>query len=281
MNTIISGAGYVGLVAACCLANSGDQVTCVEANETKLKLLNRGELKLKSRFLKVIRKLGRSFFESDPLLYPLTGDRCIEYAFVIKSLIGLDKNKYKKVLDIGCAASPLTTIIKEIGFTVDGIDLLPSPYIYEGVNYIQGDFLSVELKNSLYDVVVLCSTVEHIGLEGRYGTPSIASGDIKALEKVREVLNHDGILILTIPYGEERTIRPLHRVYNKNSKLIKYAYEKFEILAEEFYKNNSAHVWGKCKEIEARRVVPSEDNYALGLFVFRKKGNDGYYDSKK
>lgn len=42
MNIIVVGAGYIGLVAACCLANSGHQVTCVETNEAKLKLLNQG-----------------------------------------------------------------------------------------------------------------------------------------------------------------------------------------------------------------------------------------------
>jgi len=42
MNLIVIGAGYVGLVAACCLADSGHQVTCVEANEARLKLLNQG-----------------------------------------------------------------------------------------------------------------------------------------------------------------------------------------------------------------------------------------------
>jgi SAM-dependent methyltransferase len=211
--------------------------------------------------------LGRSFFESNPL----TGDRCIEFAFVIKSLVSLDKDiGIKKVLDIGCFASPLTTIINEIGFTVDGIDLSPSPYIYEGVNYMQDDFLSVDLKDSLYDVVVLCSTVEHIGLSGRYSSPSIRGGDIKALEKVKQILNPHGILILTIPYGKEKTIKPLHRVYNKNSKLLKYAYDNFEVMIEEFYKNNQENIWIKCKEDEAREVVPSEDNYALGLFVFKK-----------
>jgi len=30
MNIIVIGAGYVGLVTACCLANTGQQVTCVE-----------------------------------------------------------------------------------------------------------------------------------------------------------------------------------------------------------------------------------------------------------
>lgn len=232
------------------------------------------ELKLKPKLFRIIRKyalkFGRAFFVPDPLSNPLTGDRCIEYAFVVKSLASLDKNKYKKVLDIGCSASPLTTIIKEIGFTVDGIDLSPSPYIYEGINYIQSDFLSVELKDSLYDVVVLCSTVEHIGLEGRYGSSSIEGGDIKALEKVKQSLNPDGILILTIPYGEEKTIRPLHRVYNKNSKLLRYAYNNFEVVIEEFYKNDPKNIWIKCEEVEARKVTPSEDNYALGLFAFKK-----------
>jgi len=41
MDILVIGAGYVGLVAACCPANSGYQVTCVEANESKPKLLRR------------------------------------------------------------------------------------------------------------------------------------------------------------------------------------------------------------------------------------------------
>ncbi|HUV45506.1 MAG TPA: NAD-binding protein [Dehalococcoidia bacterium] len=42
MNLIVIGAGYVGVVASCCLANSGHQVKCVETNEARLKLLNQG-----------------------------------------------------------------------------------------------------------------------------------------------------------------------------------------------------------------------------------------------
>jgi SAM-dependent methyltransferase len=228
----------------------------------------------KSKLFRILRrsalKVGRAFFESDPLSNPLAGDRCIEYAFVVRNLVGLDKKTYKIVLDVGCLASPLTTIVKEIGFTVDGIDLLPSPYVYEGINYIQGDFLSADLKDSLYDVVILCSTVEHIGLAGRYGSPSLEDGDIKALEKVKQILKSAGILILTIPYGQEKIIRPLHRVYNKDSKLLKYAYANFKVEIEEFYKNNAQNVWVICEEGEAKRVAPTEDNYALGLFMFRK-----------
>lgn len=230
-------------------------------------------IKLKSRTIKLIRKLALKltpFLESDPLSYPLSGDRCIEYAFVIKNLIKLNRNEYKTVLDIGCWASPLTTIIKEIGFDVDGIDLPPSlPILYNGVKYIQGDFLLVNIKNP-YDVVVLCSTIEHIGLGGRYSSENKEGEDIKALEKVKKILAPNGILIITIPYGEEKTIKPLHRVYNKTSRLLKYAYNNFKVETEEFYKNNLENVWVNCEESEARKIKPSEDNYALGLFVFRK-----------
>jgi len=154
---------------------------------------------------------------------------------------------------------------------------------YDGINYIQGDFLSVELRGT-YDIVILCSTIEHIGLEGRYGSSSIKEGDIEALKKIKKILNPNGILILTIPYGKEKTIKPLHRVYNKDSKLLRYAYKNFEVLSEEFYKNNSKNIWIKCTEIEAKKVVPSEDNYALGLFVFRKGENSrvmGRYQHEK
>jgi len=232
--------------------------------------------KLKSRLFKMIRrfalKLWSPLFEGDPLSNPLAGDRCIEYAFVIKNLLNLDRSKYKAVLDIGCSGSPLTTVIKELGFSIDGLDLLPSPLIYENVAYIRGDILSTENLRSSYDIVVLCSTIEHIGLGRRYSSKDVERGDIKTLERVKDILAPNGLLILTIPYGEQRAIRRLHRVYNKNGELLKYASDNFEVEVEEFYKNNLDNIWVKCEEYEARRVVPSEDNYALGLFVFRRKG---------
>ena len=43
MNVTVVGAGYVGLVAACCLAGSGHQVTCVEKDQDKLAVLKQGK----------------------------------------------------------------------------------------------------------------------------------------------------------------------------------------------------------------------------------------------
>lgn len=228
------------------------------------------KIKLKRKIYALSLKIGvkmQSVIVELSRLNPLDGDRCIEYAFIVKNLLKLDKEKHQTILDIGCVPSPLTTIMEELGFNVDGIDLRRSPLLYDGVNYIQGDFLSIDLKN-VYDIIVLCSTIEHIGLGDRFGSENLQDGDIKALEKVKKHLAPNGILLITLPYGEEKIIKPVHRVYNKNSKLLKYAYNNFEITSEEFFKNNDENIWVKCEEAEARTIKPSQNNYALGLFAF-------------
>jgi len=42
MALVVIAAGYAGLVAACCLVNSGHEVTCVQVDEAKLKFLKQG-----------------------------------------------------------------------------------------------------------------------------------------------------------------------------------------------------------------------------------------------
>lgn len=60
MNLVVIGAGYVGLVVACCLANSGYRVTCVEADEAKLKLLNQGITPIQEKGIDQLLKQGLS-----------------------------------------------------------------------------------------------------------------------------------------------------------------------------------------------------------------------------
>ena len=202
---------------------------------------------------------------------PLSGDRGIEHAFVVKNLVHLDKKEYQKVLDVGSYCSPLTSIVREIGFDVDSLDMARSPYSYEGVRFLQGDFLAMELGESSYDVVVLCSTVEHIGLKGRYGSDEVIDGDLIAIDKVYQILRPGGLLIMTVPFGQEQVIRPYHRVYSRDGRLLARVSEGFDLLQKEFYKNNDDNVWTKCSENEAGNTVPSKSNYSLGLFAFEKR----------
>lgn len=56
----IIGAGYVGLVAACCLANAGHRVTCVKGDKVRLKLLNQGLSPIREKGVDRLIKQGIS-----------------------------------------------------------------------------------------------------------------------------------------------------------------------------------------------------------------------------
>jgi SAM-dependent methyltransferase len=221
------------------------------------------------------QRLHRFFSgRSDLFANPLFGDRCIEYAFVIEQLAPLDRNK--SVLDVGCCGSPLTTVVKGMGFhTVHGIDLLPSPLDFPGVDFFSGDFLTTTDLCPRYDVVVFCSSIEHFGLAGRYKSKSHSDGDLRALRRAIDLLPAGGVLVLTLPYGVEKTFAPWHRVYNKGSELLKCALANLQLNTEKFFARVASNPWAACTEEQAARVVPTANSYALGMFAFARPEREG------
>ncbi len=140
------------------------------------------------------------------------------------------------MLDVGCCGSPLTTAIRAMGFQkVHGIDLMPTPVNFPGIQFFSGDFLTAAELNPHYDIVIFCSSIEHFGLGGRYGAQDSNDYDLRALRKATDLLPAGGVLVLTVPYGVERTIAPWHRVYNKESKLLKQASANMDLKSESFF----------------------------------------------
>ena len=65
-----------------------------------------------------------------------------------------------------------------------------------------------------FDVAVSISSVEHDGL-GRYGDPIDPTGDLKAMQKIKELLKPDGWLILGVPVGSDALVWNAHRIYGR------------------------------------------------------------------
>ena len=69
MRVTVFGSGYVGLVTGACLADAGNHVACVDVDETKIAMLNAGELPIYEPGLDAVvassREAGRLSFTTD------------------------------------------------------------------------------------------------------------------------------------------------------------------------------------------------------------------------
>lgn len=147
-------------------------------------------------------KLFPEYFAKDPLR---PTDRYIEYPFVLKHL----PNQPSRILDVGCAGSMFPLLMKSIGHDVHGIDIRP----YNMARFIQEDICYNKFKSGWFDVVTAVSTIEHIGLNTRYGATA-KSTDLLALTEIRRILKPYGTLLMTVPFGEEYKVTKYHKVYN-------------------------------------------------------------------
>jgi UDP-glucose 6-dehydrogenase len=80
MEIVVVGIGHVGLVAACCLANSGHQVTGVEIDKAKLELLSSGISPIYERGIEELLRSGlssRRLAFSQTLPAPLKAEVCM------------------------------------------------------------------------------------------------------------------------------------------------------------------------------------------------------------
>jgi hypothetical protein len=131
----------------------------------------------------------------------------------------------------------------------------------------QGDLLGHDFGGRRFDTVINCSTVEHVGLPGRYGSPDIPDGDLQAMSRLRELMNGPlSRMILTIPVGRDGVFAPAHRVYGDRrfAQLI----TGYSVIREVYYaKMLPDRRWKETTRQAAFAVQGSRSFYALGLFV--------------
>jgi|SRR5579859_485967 len=207
----------------------------------------------------------RSFYRK--LLQPpppnLEGDRYIEYSWVAAQVPAGPG----QALDFGCGYSWMGLLAARRGYHVTAIDLrdISWPYFHAALDFSRCDLFELRDRLPSLDLIICCSTIEHVGLSDRYdaGRPRRQT-DRDAMDLLHHLLKPAGIMLLTLPVGQDKDVVPFHRVYGEQR--LPLLLERFDILQREFWVKSSENRWIIAEEQEALQQVPSMSYYGLGLF---------------
>lgn len=190
----------------------------------------------------------------------LTNDRFIEWSWAIKFM-----PRQSIVLDIGCNYSILPVVATCFDNYAVGVDMNNDSAVALGnFKLITDDITKLNLTEK-FNYIILCSTLEHIGIPGRYGSQAYQDGDLITMHKIGNFLLPDGKICLTIPVGQDDYIKPYHRIYGKLR--LPLILKEYKILEKEFWEKNDNNQWVKTTEEKALETKGSKDYYALGLYL--------------
>lgn len=203
----------------------------------------------------------------------LLGDRDVEWSWVSAHIPGGPG----EALDFGAGPSHLGLIAAHRGFEVTAIDLEPVHwyYIHQKLHFVQGDILKVDLPAKHFDLVINCSTVEHVGLAGRYNvTEGRPDGDLEAMARLRDLMKPGGVMLLTIPVGQDAVFAPLNRVYG--GQRLPQLLNGYTVEEDVFWVKDAENRWVLCDRDTALNFKasagswdPLRNVYALGCFVLK------------
>lgn len=215
-------------------------------------------------------------FLSIPKIPNLAGDRDIEWSWVASHI----PQGPGEALDFGPGESMLGLIAAQKGFRVTAIDRqqVHWKYVHPELRYVQGDILQLSLPLNYFDLVINCSTVEHVGLAGRYGVrDQNPDGDLEAMNRLEKIMKPGAVMLLTIPVGLDAVFAPLCRIYGE--KRLPLLLKGFSIEKEDYWTKNDQNQWIPCNRERALNFKasagswdPLQNSYALGCFVLRRVG---------
>ena len=194
----------------------------------------------------------------------LVGDRSIEWSFCLARLA----DGPGTTLDFGADIGFLSLAAAQREHDVVALDRMPPAleYRHPRVIPVQADILNRPLEGRRFDQIINCSSVEHVGLAGRYGSFEDPSGDLKAMAIMRDLLDADGRMIMTIPVGRDLVCAPLHRIYGHER--LPRLLEGYSVQEAQYWlRDPAASAWTQVDREDALQTEGSEWFYALGLLV--------------
>jgi ubiquinone/menaquinone biosynthesis C-methylase UbiE len=171
------------------------------------------------------------------------------------------------VLDVGCSDSDFPLSLAAHNFKVYGLDIREYHIKNPSFLFIQGSILNTSFPDQYFDVLTAISSVEHLGLSGRYSVEEdIPSAEKKAMKEMRRILKDNGRIVLTVPYGRFAVLKPWHKVYDAQKLADLTA--GFTVLKEKFFvRNRDIHDPNGCW-VSATKETASE----IAPFVISKGG---------
>lgn len=202
------------------------------------------------------------------------GERNVEWAFLSTQM----PNGPGEATEFGCEDGYMSLLAALKGFHVVANDLQEKSFLWQhpNVEFRQGDFLKLDLPRNHFDLAINCSSVEHVGVPGRYGiTAEEADGDIDVMQRLADVLKPGGLLLMTAPCGRDAVMAPWCRVYG--AQRLPRLFAPFRIIKESYWVKDEKNRWVASTRDAALDFQPIHNAsdphscaYALGCFVLRK-----------
>ncbi|MDE1860625.1 MAG: methyltransferase domain-containing protein [Candidatus Micrarchaeota archaeon] len=173
-----------------------------------------------------------------------------------------------KVLEIGCSESLLALQLAALKYNVYGIDYLDYGFSHNNLKLIKDDFGAHDFGKDRFDVIIVMNAVEHFGLQYyKRDEPLDKQADVKAMTKVKEIINPGGQLLFASKYGISDLItkdgRPYERVYD--DKALDVLLSTFQIKNTEYYMLSN---YNAVRQVEKQELIGTRHYENTGTYGF-------------
>jgi SAM-dependent methyltransferase len=225
---------------------------------------------------RAVLKVKRALIPPTPTVAPINiwGERNVEWAFLSTEM----PSGPGEAIEFGCEQGYMSLLAAQKGFHVVANDLEEQSFTWQhpNVEFCQGDFLKLDLPRNHFDIAINCSSVEHVGVAGRYGiTVDQDEGDLQVMKGLADILKPGGLLLMTAPCGRDAVMAPWCRVYG--AQRLPRLLVPFRVAKENYWVKDAKNRWATSTREAALDFQPVYNPldshgcaYALGCFVLQK-----------